>query len=171
MGNYILITEKVLFASKTKESFAPYEIRPLVEKYFDFQLEAAMRTEVYYCLVRAQARMAAWEKLGYFECVPHEFRGYGSAPPPLGTFEFPTKITAERRKAMRDEGTFITDVWQDLLADKGKRAFCVQFQEPKFLEALKEAALDAVAYKPELQVYPFLFPEYCGMMHANLQSD
>uniref|UniRef100_A0A7S4R679 Uncharacterized protein n=1 Tax=Alexandrium monilatum TaxID=311494 RepID=A0A7S4R679_9DINO len=68
--NYIIITEKIPFPPKGGE-LAPYHIHPASGKYQDFELKDPVKP--YYALMRAMARMAAWDKQGRFEGVREVF--------------------------------------------------------------------------------------------------
>jgi len=171
--NFILITERIMFGKKGQESFEPYEIQPLAEKYFDFQLEPRMRYEMYYCILRAQARMAAWDKCGYFDMVPEETRGYTTdmRPPPLGSFEWPRKLPEKVRQRQIKQGSMLQKLWNEFLGEKAKQCFPKELSEPAFLQALLDAAYDITGWKDDVGMYNWLFPDYIGMSHSNLQSD
>jgi len=176
--NYILITEKLQFGKKVGQSwamseskdFAPYEALPLAEKYWDFQLEPRIRYEMYYSIMRAQARMAAWDKMGYFNHIPAETRGYHMRPGNWTDVQWPPKMESKKRQRLTNQAKRLGDLWMELLKDKGKKAYA-KFQNPKFLEALEAAALAVVPYQNDINQYFMLFPEMIGMMHSNLQSD
>lgn len=175
--NFILITEQLEFGKKGKKDFEAMEIQPLAEKYFDFQLPPAMRTDMYFCLVRAQARMAAWDKIGMFQGIPDEVRGYKpeSTPPNwevvLQHGLFPTKLPVKMRTRKIAQGKALRDLWDGFLGKNAKKAYPKQFSEKKFLDALLEASFDAVGFKDDLYAYLNLYSESTGMMHSNLQSD
>lgn len=167
--NFILVTEKLLFGKKGQTEFKPMEFQPLAEKYFDFQLPIALRSDMYYSLVRAQARMAAWERLGYFDKVPGETRGHHMAPPLL--MGFPRQVDPAKRQELRVQSEMVQAVWRDFLQDKGKKCYPKQFSEEKFVKALVECVEDAFVYRDDMGLYHHFFPDMVGMMHTNLQSD
>jgi len=170
--NYVLITEKIAFPKKgTVGSPKPFEILPVAEKYFDFQLQPRMQYEMYYCIMRAQARMAAWDKLGYFEVAPPEMRGIGMAPPPLGHFEWPQKLPEKRRAAKVRGGEGVAKLWTEYLTDKGKHLYDAKYKEPAFLDAVCGCCRDVTGYKDDIFLYTCLFPEMIAFQHTNLQSD
>jgi len=170
--NYILITEKIAYPKRGEaREPKPYDILPVAEKYFDFQLQPRMRHEMYYAIMRAQARMAAWDKLGFFDIAPPEMRGQGMAPPPLGFFEWPRKVPPKRRAALARGGESNAKLWTEFLTDKAKSLYDKRFTEPKFLEALCSCAMESNAYKDDIFLYTCLFPDMVALQHTNLQSD
>jgi len=92
-------------------------------------------------------------------------------PPLLGTFEWPRKLPEKMRQRNIAQGKVLSNLWTELLGNKGTKAFPAVFSEPKFLKALTDAAFDVVGYKDDINLYFHLFPEMIGMMHSNLQSD
>merc|ERR1711920_505256 len=132
MGNFILVTEQLTFGAKGQTEFGPFEKQPLAEKYFDFQMPMAARTDMYYTLVRAQARMAAWDKAGMFEGVPYETRGYDMAPPGMEHMlhmappgmeyilpGWPRKLPEKKRTIEVRKGKALRQLWESYL---GKHA-------------------------------------------------
>lgn len=68
--NYIIVTEQIPFMPKGMDS-RPYEIVPTIGKFQDFELQDACQP--IYALLRAMARMIAWDKQGRFEHVREIF--------------------------------------------------------------------------------------------------
>lgn len=169
--NYILITEKIPFGQKDNKEWEPYEILPVAEKYFDFQLEPSMRYEMYYCLMRAQARMAAWDKLKFFDITPPEFRGMAMAPLAPGAFQFPLKLPAKRRQVLQRNSETVCKLWKEFLEDHAKRIYPPEYSDKGFIAALMDCCRDCNAYKDDIQLYSCLFPGMIALQHANLQSD
>merc|ERR550525_1668933 len=108
---------------------------------------------MYYCIMRAQARMAAWDKLHYFDIAPPEMRGIAMHPPPVGSFEFPQKLPEKRRKAKINAGEGVAKLWIEYLTDKGKDLYDQKFQEKRFLEALTACAKEYTGYKDDIFLY------------------
>jgi len=176
--NYVLITEKVLFGgsaeymgARGKKDFKPYEIMSVSEKYFDFNLEPRMRYEMYFCLMRAQARVAAWDMLGKFDSLPNEVRGMNRYPPPIGSFDWPVKMKPQKRETQAKSSKLVVGYYRELLGDLGKRAYPKEFSDPKFLDALEEMVVDTGAYSTEINLFSSFFPHMIALQHTNLQAD
>lgn len=169
--NFVLITETIPFGKQGQQTLEPYEVLPVAEKFFDFKLEPRMRYEMYYCIVRAQARLAAWDKMGAFKDVPEEVRGASMAPPPLGSFQFPLPIPAKRRDMLKRTGTVCGKLWKEFVGGVAKKCYPAELTEPAFLDALYDCCVDAVCYKDDIFMYCFLFPDMIALQHSNLQSD
>eukprot|EP00933_Yihiella_yeosuensis_P060632 TRINITY_DN63383_c0_g1_i1.p1 TRINITY_DN63383_c0_g1~~TRINITY_DN63383_c0_g1_i1.p1 ORF type:complete len:643 (-),score=157.06 TRINITY_DN63383_c0_g1_i1:176-2104(-) len=170
--NYVLITERIPFGkndSDTKRK--PYELLPVAEKYFDFNLEPRMRYEMYYCIMKAQARMAAWDKIGKFDMVPPDVRGASMAPPAPGNFPFPLQLPAKKRETMKRTGQMCEKLWREYLGDLAKKCYPPEYSDPAFLDAIGKCATETVPYKDDIALYGFLFPEMIALQHPNLQSD
>jgi len=169
--NYILITEKVPFAKKGKTDLKPYDILTCAEKLFDFELEPRQRHEMYYCLLRAQARMAAWDKNGFFDIIDPQIRGLEMMPPPLGSFEWPVKRDerAQKLKAVTTEKTVAR--YKEWLEDHGRNLYAKKFLEPDFLQAFYDMLTDVTPFQDALGLYPSLFPDMIALQHPNLQAD
>mmetsp|Transcript_50563 Transcript_50563/g.110353 ORF Transcript_50563/g.110353 Transcript_50563/m.110353 type:complete len:735 (-) Transcript_50563:196-2400(-) len=176
--NYILVTEKVLFGGtgaylegKKRTNFAAYEVLPVAEKYFDFNLPRAQQYEMYYCIMRAQARMAAWDVLHYWDTIPTEFRGFAMCPPPVGTFDWPVKATEKQRGIKLRMSNRMVELWNELLQDKGKMCFAAEVTSKGFVDALGAATSECGMWQDAVQLYPLLFPQLVACQHTNLQSD
>eukprot|EP00933_Yihiella_yeosuensis_P080568 TRINITY_DN94018_c0_g1_i1.p1 TRINITY_DN94018_c0_g1~~TRINITY_DN94018_c0_g1_i1.p1 ORF type:complete len:403 (-),score=65.02 TRINITY_DN94018_c0_g1_i1:204-1349(-) len=177
--NYILITEKVLFGGsgeylegKAKKEFKPYEILPVAEKFMDFTLEPRMKYEMYYCIMRAQARLAAWDLLGRFDEVPHEFRGFAMHPPVLGTFEWPVKMKEKMRQMKSKSSEHMATIICDFLSPgQAGRCYSPESEDGAFVKELKTCISDAGAWADAIGIYPSMFPQMVAMQHQNLQSD
>jgi len=176
--NYILITEKIMFGSsgeylegKKRSSFGPHEVLPVAEKYFDFQVEPKQQYEMYYCIMRAQARMAAWDVTGKFDFVPPQLRGGNLIPPLLGTFQWPPKLPAEQRQEKRIPAERFSKLWREYLCEYARRCYAPEYTGDAFVSAIERCCYDARMWDDALQLYNGLFPQWLGMQHTNLQSD
>jgi hypothetical protein len=170
--NYCLITEKIPYPKGGNGTvYKPYDVLPVAEKYFDFQLEPRMRYEMYYCIMKAQARMAAWGKLGFFDVAPPEMRGMTMAQPTIGQFPWPVKLTEKKRAVKAKAGETAAKLWQELLCDKAKGLYPAEHTSHSFVTAVANCCREAVAYKDEIYLYGGLFPDMVGFQHSNLQSD
>lgn len=178
--NYILVTEKILFGGsanylegKQNTSFGPYEIFPVAEKYFDFDREPRMRYEMYYAIMRAMARLAAWDHTNMFECIPKETKGFHNFAnlPCIGNLEFPLKLPEKKRSMGKRVGVTCVGFLRELVCDKGKHCFPNEIRHEGFLDALERAIIDVTVYKDDLQLYQGLFPDKTSLTHQNLQSD
>jgi len=176
--NYILITEKVLFGGtgaylegKKRTTFAPYEVLPVAEKYFDFRLPPAQQYEMYYCIMRAQARMAAFDVLHYWDMIPGDFRGMSVWPPIVGTFEWPPKMSEKMRTSKRRMSDAMVKLWTEFLQDKAKLCFPKEITSKDFVDALGNATAECGMWQDAVQLYGSLFPQLIACQHSNLQSD
>jgi len=177
--NYILVTEKILFGGsaeyfegKKKKSFEPYEVLPVAEKYFDFEREPRLRYEMYYAIMRAMARLAAWDHMKKFECIPIDVRGFDRYPKPLlGDFKFPQQMSKKRRELVAKAGETCCKLLRELVCEKGKFCFPQELSKEEFLNALCAAIMDSTKWKDDLFLYQNLFPDKISFLHVNLQSD
>lgn len=177
--NYILITEKILFGGsgeylegKKNKSFAPYTILPVAEKYFDFERPPRQRYEMYYAIMRAMARMAAWDHLKKFEAVPASVRGGDKYPQPLlGAFEFPRKMPQKKRQMAGKAAQTLVRLMREFVQDKGKRCFPPELKAEDFMTPLGNAFTDIASYREDLASYQLQFPDQISLFHMNLQSD
>jgi len=169
--NYLLITEQIMFGAKGKKDFGPYEILPVAEKFFDFQLDHKMRFEIYYALMRNQARLAAWDKLGFFEVCPPEMRGLAMAPPPVGSFEFPRTMSEKQRQLIEKKSLKSSELLMEFVTDIARECFPEKHRDPAFLKAVCDCGQDGYVYGQDIVLYQSLFPDLCAFQHWNLQSD
>mmetsp|Transcript_77857 Transcript_77857/g.166964 ORF Transcript_77857/g.166964 Transcript_77857/m.166964 type:complete len:708 (-) Transcript_77857:59-2182(-) len=174
--NYMLCTEKIAFPKKGQKDFKDfqgYDILPVAEKYFDFQLEPRMRHEMYYCIMRSQARMAAWDKLGKFDFAGPEVRGSAMAPPALGAFQFPLTLNEKQRRMKCRAGMQNAKIWKEFMTEYAPKAklYDKDYFEPDFIEKIEAACMDVGGYKDDIFMYGCLFPDMIGFQHTNLQSD
>jgi len=169
--NYILITELVKFGKKEQQSFEPYQCLPLAEKYLDFQLEPRMRYEMYYALMRAQARLAAWDQLGFFDAVPAEFRGAYLSPPLLGTFAWPTQMAEKARESRKRGAKKMADTLTEFVGDTAKKCYASDLTSKAFLTALADCMEEAGSFQEDIRLYFSLFPGHVGFQHPNLNAD
>lgn len=177
--NYILITEKILFGGsadyfggKHKKTFEKYEVLPVAEKYFDFERPPKQRYEMYYAIMRAMARMAAWDHNKHFDFLPKEITGANRYPMPcLGMFEFPMKQKPQKRAMGAKIAATCFKSMKELVREKGKRCFPLELRNDDFFKALEAGMADAAVYKDDIAMYGLLFPEMISFTHVNCQSD
>jgi len=169
--NFVLIIEAIPFGKRGKEAFEPYEILPLAEKYFDFKLQPRQRTEMYYTIMRAQGRMAAWYQLGYLDRIPKEaMGGFFSGMQAVGSFPWPPKLTEQQRTAKKKGADLIWGFWEELLT-RAKRCYAPELTEPNFVTALMNCVKDISSYDRDVTAYFSMFPEYISLQHPNLNAD
>lgn len=193
--NYLIVTEKINFAPKKKKC-SPYEIHPACGKYQDYDLVDPVQP--YYALMRAMARMAAWDHQGRFDRVKQIFEEstyarFGGRSKVLADRETqaaavsaatPAQMEAHRRetyKAMIAQAakklkTF-TRHWENcrrFMTELAPWMFPEDCKEQKFLDGLK----------PQLELLfkiGTVISTYCtegpksknmfGLIHPNLQVD
>jgi len=169
--NYVLITEKIPFGKPGQKEWKPYEVMPVAQKFFDFNLEPRMQSEMYYCLMRSQARLAAWDKMGLFDAVDPQVRGLEMAHPVSGYFALPQDLGEKKWAARTRQGEMCAAKWMEFVGEVGKNMYPPEHTDPAFLEAICACVKDATCYKEELFAYTCIFPDMIAMQHANLQSD
>merc|ERR1719464_221521 len=132
--NWVLITERIMFRSRElEEAPKPFEILPCASKYLDFELPESMRTDMYYMIMRSQARLAGWDKSGFFDILPEEVRGQ-SLPEKSFPMAWPMKITAKRREAKRRDAEPQRDMLLDFAWGVASKIFPPTINEPGFKE-------------------------------------
>lgn len=190
--NYIIITEQVLFSPKG-HNCAPYEIYPAIGKYQDFDLKNPVQP--YYALMRAMARMAAWDKQGRFEGVREIFE-HTTYARMGGREKVLTGLKAQREtraKATKEEirKYEVTQVYEtlgsaqkrlknltkhtetlvDFVSNIAPWLFPDDVREPEFLGKLVEQFSQIFVYNWKISSYCNDDPLYQGLIHPNLQCD
>jgi hypothetical protein len=143
----------------------------LCEKYFDFQLDSKMQVEVYYCLMRAQARLAAWYQLGFFDQVPDEALGSGMRPQPVGSFPWPSQLNEKQREQRKRGAKLMVEMWSEYLGDKAKKCYAPELVEKKFVAEILDCLQDVCSFDTDVRTYFNLFPDYIALQHPNLNAD
>eukprot|EP00442_Polarella_glacialis_P005353 CAMPEP_0115054996 /NCGR_PEP_ID=MMETSP0227-20121206/4400_1 /TAXON_ID=89957 /ORGANISM="Polarella glacialis, Strain CCMP 1383" /LENGTH=285 /DNA_ID=CAMNT_0002439525 /DNA_START=27 /DNA_END=884 /DNA_ORIENTATION=+ len=121
--------------------------------------------------MKAQARLAAWDKIGRFDVVPPEVRGSSMAPPPPFSLPFPRQLPQKRREALRRTGGMCEKLWREFIGDLAKSCYPPEFSDPEFLDAVGNCILDTIPYKDDVAMYACNFPDMIALQHSNLQSD
>merc|ERR1712187_119984 len=93
------------------------------------------------------------------------------APPPLGYFEWPTKLPPKRRAVKVRTCAKTGELLKDFITKEGKHLYDDKYKQPTFLDALCNCASEMGAYRDELFLYQCLFPDMIALQHTNLQSD
>jgi len=143
--NYIIVTEKIPFSSKGSQ-MEPFHIHPAIGKYQDYELVDAVKP--YYALMRAMARMAAWDKQGRFEGVREVFETTTYAR--MGGRE---KVLIEKYMKKEGESKATPEQLREFMKGNMQGIFAGGAKKSKQVARWTENAVKFVS-----EVAPWLFP-------------
>mmetsp|Transcript_103211 Transcript_103211/g.301029 ORF Transcript_103211/g.301029 Transcript_103211/m.301029 type:complete len:647 (+) Transcript_103211:31-1971(+) len=174
--NWILVQELLPFAKKgkmedghaTEPELKPFDILPACNKHQDFLLSNP--AEYYCCLFRKMGQLAAWDKLGRFDC----FFGYSQ---PYSQEEFSSNLQREQQPVMKlvelqwltgsamDKAIdFVLNVVSHLVPSD----IC---DEPK-LQKMKEEIMEMAVFLGDFTgCYQFNDSSYIALMHPGCTTD
>jgi len=189
--NYILVTERIAYGSKSKKEFAPGEILPPPSKYRDWALPNAV--DHYYAHSKELANFFAWsrktngltdqvkqmftqaEELSFAKDMENLTKGVPwdkrdkdfaklVASPPFAAVVPMMGFGAETAKGFLAIG-------KDLMTDRAPHVFPQDLVKKSYLDKFFQEAEEMAPYCAEMTFYMKLMPEYEALAHPNAQVD
>lgn len=189
--NFILVTERIAYGSKSKKEFAPGEILVAPAKYRDWALPNA--ADHYYAHAKTMANFFAWsrkidastdqvkemfnasEQLAFDKTIHTQMKGLSWADrdkgfakmistPPLSAHVSTFGFNAETARG------FIS-IGKDMFTDRAPHVFPEDLMKKDYIDRFLREADDMAAYCAEMTLYFRIMPEYLALAHPNAQVD
>jgi hypothetical protein len=189
--NYILVTERIPYGSKTKKEFAAGEILAPPAKYRDWDLQNA--ADYYYAHAKTMANFFAWSRktnaitdqvkllfneqktLDFSTFIGGAMKGVSWEERDKGFVKFmndpnikpivPTMgLNGETAKGFLQVG-------MDFFTDRAPHCFPKDLVEKSYLDKYKKECDEMASYCAEMTFYFQIMPEYTTLAHPNAQVD
>eukprot|EP00405_Crypthecodinium_cohnii_P034244 CAMPEP_0206531832 /NCGR_PEP_ID=MMETSP0325_2-20121206/3995_1 /ASSEMBLY_ACC=CAM_ASM_000347 /TAXON_ID=2866 /ORGANISM="Crypthecodinium cohnii, Strain Seligo" /LENGTH=635 /DNA_ID=CAMNT_0054028141 /DNA_START=33 /DNA_END=1941 /DNA_ORIENTATION=- len=174
--NFILLLEKIPFGQRgavkdgrTVERLErrPFELLPVCGKYQDYLLDDP--AQIYYCIFREMAHLAAWDHQGRYDAFLQPAVPYTAEQ---GLQYAPKKPAKMKMKELKQQAvSALISKGEEFATKIAPQIFTAAGKDPAMLKRMKEDLAFMAPHFDDMKAFAGSTSDWLGASHMNLQAD